>query len=374
MNELLSAGVCAVKYAARLSYLIQEKFQDVQLISKKDLSPVTAADYGAQAVISLILFAHNCPCRLLGEEESITLALDENKTVLETVVNAVNEIYPHNIFFHQCSSRREDIRVPHVVLPWTAQDIIDAIKMGNINVGEIAENDFWVLDPIDGTKGFLRRGQYAIGLAFLRDNVPIIGIIASPKLPFFGWEDAAGEVPFLPGPEFIGSLFTASLGNGAYVEPLISNKDLSLADDVNLPPRRIHTSSTTNTADIVFTESYESEHTNRLLSDRLFHHLHIQKDPIRIDSMSKFGLLAQGDVQLLMRLKTAPEMIWDQAPGNLIVTEAGGVVTDGNGHPLDFSTGKTLTNNKRVIVSANRSIHDKVIEALQIYGQVDDGL
>lgn len=54
----------------------------------------------------------------------------------------------------------------------------------------------------------------------------------------------------------------------------------------------------------------------------------------------------------------------DHASGNVLVTEAGGKVTDIYGKPLDFSIGRTLEKNKGVIAS-NASIHDRVLEAVQ---------
>lgn len=41
----------------------------------------------------------------------------------------------------------------------------------------------WTLDPIDGTKGFLRGEQYAVCLAFLVDSVVQVGVIGCPNLP-----------------------------------------------------------------------------------------------------------------------------------------------------------------------------------------------
>jgi len=41
----------------------------------------------------------------------------------------------------------------------------------------------WTIDPIDGTKGFLRGEQYAVCLSFLIDGNPIVGVIGCPNLP-----------------------------------------------------------------------------------------------------------------------------------------------------------------------------------------------
>lgn len=59
-----------------------------------------------------------------------------------------------------------------------------------------------------------------------------------------------------------------------------------------------------------------------------------------------------------------PHALQDHASGSLLVAEAGGVVSDMHGKPLDFSLGRTLRGNKGV-VAAHKDWHAKVIEAVQ---------
>jgi 3'(2'), 5'-bisphosphate nucleotidase len=54
----------------------------------------------------------------------------------------------------------------------------------------------------------------------------------------------------------------------------------------------------------------------------------------------------------------------DHSSGSLLVTEAGGIVSDMNGKPLDFSLGRTPKGNKGV-VAAHKDWHSQVIEAVQ---------
>lgn len=63
----------------------------------------------------------------------------------------------------------------------------------------------WTLDPIDGTKGFLRGEQYAVCLAFIVDSVVQVGVMGCPNLPV-GGAGAGGER---------GCLFVAVRGQGA---------------------------------------------------------------------------------------------------------------------------------------------------------------
>ena len=77
-------------------------------------------------------------------------------------------------------------------------------------------------------------------------------------------------------------------------------------------------------------------------------------------------MLARGDASIYLRLPTSKdyvEKIWDHAAGYIIVKEAGGRVTDILGSDLDFSLGRTLSNNKGV-VGTNGELHDLVISAV----------
>ena len=76
----------------------------------------------------------------------------------------------------------------------------------------------WTLDPIDGTKGFLRGGQYAVCLAFIVDSEIQVGIIGCPNLPFGPGSTLNGFAHLGEGAEVKpgeGSIFVAVKGHGA---------------------------------------------------------------------------------------------------------------------------------------------------------------
>ena len=56
--------------------------------------------------------------------------------------------------------------------------------------------------------------------------------------------------------------------------------------------------------------------------------------------------------------------MWDHAAGVAIVQAAGGVITDGEGHALDFTKGRFLEQRGGIIASANPSLHAAVLNAL----------
>ena len=66
----------------------------------------------------------------------------------------------------------------------------------NRGCGEVGPS-FWTLDPIDGTKGFLRRDQYAIALAYVVDGVVQLGVLGCPEFttPIERWR-CTTRIPF----------------------------------------------------------------------------------------------------------------------------------------------------------------------------------
>ena len=112
-----------------------------------------------------------------------------------------------------------------------------------------------------------------------------------------------------------------------------------------------------------FCESVESGHSAQGDSAAVAAALGISSPPLRMDSQAKYALVARGEADLYLRLPISVdyrEKIWDHAAGALIVAEAGGVVTDIRGRPLEFNHGRELTANRGVIVSNGR-FHDRVI-------------
>ena len=66
--------------------------------------------------------------------------------------------------------------------------MLDAIDFGN---HDATASSYWTLDPVDGTKGFLRRGQYAVSLALIEDGKVVAGVLGCPNL---GMDFARSEI------------------------------------------------------------------------------------------------------------------------------------------------------------------------------------
>src|SRR6185369_7186678 len=149
-----------------------------------------------------------------------------------------------------------------------------------------------------------------------------------------------------------GALFHAQSGI-AYVQPLHGGE-----------VKRIRVSEHTESASLRALESVEKSHANHERMARVRNAAGMgEAELFRLDSMEKYARIAAGDAELYLRLprlnSTRPFMIWDHCAGTAIVEAAGGKVTDVDGSPLDYSSGKTL-NNQGIIVS-NGAVHERVI-------------
>lgn len=310
----------AVLSASRVCQAVQRRLVAGAALEKGDKSPVTVADFAAQAVVSHHLgeaFGH---VPLVGEEDAAALRDPANEAMKRGVLAAVGDVLPG----------------------LTEEQVLAAIDRGTYEGGP--EGMHFTLDPIDGTKGFLRMDQYAVALALIDEGEVVMGVLGCPNLPV---ADGADEK---------GCLFSAHKGAGATMRTL---------DDT--AERAVTVSTEAELAAARFCESVEKAHTNQSHSGRVAELLGITQPPYRIDSQCKYAAVARGDASIYLRLPTKPgyvEKIWDHAAGWAVVTEAGGQVTDVYGKPLDFGRGRRLEDNKGVITTNGR-FHDEVVAAVR---------
>lgn len=310
-------AINAVLKAMQLCEQVQAEMVSTDAIQKVDRSPVTVADFGSQALICKAIGDAFPEDTIVAEEDA--QALKENATLLERVTGYVSHF-------------AEDTVSPDTVSNW--------IDRGSGEVGR----HFWTLDPIDGTKGFLRRDQYAIALAYIVDGVVQLGVLGCPNLPH-RLKDSRAEQH--------GCLFVAARGEGTRLH----TKTGDFLEQVHVS-EKVH----------CFAESFESTHGDSDAHSKIAEALGITESPVRMDSQVKYGIVARGEASLYIRLPNPAypdyrECIWDHAAGLIVVQEAGGTVTDANGAPLNFLTGKRMHEN-RGIVATNGKLHEHVLKAL----------
>jgi 3'(2'), 5'-bisphosphate nucleotidase len=318
-DQEAAVALDAVRAAAVLCQDVRREMVG-EALTKEDRSPVTVADFGAQAVICRRLAQEFPDDPVVGEEDSAALRTDENAESLARVTEYVGR----------------------QVADATSDRVTAWIDHGNGSVGP----RFWTLDPIDGTKGFLRGDQYAVALALVVDGDLKVGALACPALPV---DPAAPD-----GPQ--GVVFTAVRGQGTFIwEDSADSRPIRVADGADVSRYRL-------------VESVVKAHGDMSMQERIAASLGFGSKPVRMDSQAKYGAVARGHAALYLRLPSPRtpdyrENIWDHAAGALIVEEAGGRVTDMRGKSLDFAGGPRMVDNRGVVVSNGR-IHDRVLEAL----------
>jgi len=313
-------AVLAVTAAANLSEQVRRE-QGSLAITKPDRSPVTIADFGAQAVICQALGEAFPNDPVIGEEDASLL---RSPTMTQSLAQVIHYVQAH---------------VPRATL----DAVMAWIDRGNGTV----ESRYWILDPIDGTKGYVRGDQYAIALALFEAGELQLGVLGCPALPVDATQPDGER----------GVLFVAVRGQGTTMIPLQGGT-----------PHPIHVSNSSEVGSRRLAESVESNHSNPAVQAEVAQAVGLNAPCLRIDSQAKYGIVARGEAALYIRLPTPQSLekrqnTWDHAAGAIVVAEAGGRVTDMYGQPLDFSFGFKLLNNQGIIAS-NSVIHQAVLAAV----------
>ncbi|KAF5375864.1 hypothetical protein D9615_008187 [Tricholomella constricta] len=334
-------AVAAVRRACHLTSSVFNKLVKNETLTKGDKSPVTVGDYAAQAVISTILH-HAFPSDfIVGEEDAAELREESGAGLRDRIIALANEALTGELGLGD--------NVEWGIGPGqekTTEQLLDAIDRGNHPGGRTGR--MWTIDPIDGTKGFLRGEQYAVCLSLIVDAQVQLGVIGCPNLLVDPAEPDLGR----------GVIFVAAKGHGAEQMRLSGANPTPLKIPSILP------------SEFSFLESVEAAHSSHSFNDRVSTLLNITHSPVRMDSQAKYGCLARGQGAAYLRMPTGVgyrEKIWDHAPGTILVEEAGGVVTDSRGLPLDFGLGRTLGENFGVI-AGGLGVHARVLEAVQTAG------
>lgn len=317
IETLIEAALRGATLAAHVTRRVQaEDTLRADALAKAGDEPVTVADYASQALVLRTLRSAFPRVRVISEEASSSLRQGENARVLPRVRALVSDALGEVV---------------------TEDDLCAWIDHEGDSDHEIAVT----LDPIDGTKGFLRREHYAIAIGVLRRGIAVGGVLVCPKL-------SRGD------PDGEGLAFTAIEGGGAWELPIGGTES-----------RRITASTMTNPAEVRVLASVESSHGDPKLVDDLIAALGLG-EKVRIDSQVKYAVLARGDAEIYLRPRSKPsyrDHVWDHAAGVVIATEAGAKVTDVDGKALDFTAGSRLEHNRGVLAT-HGPLHDLVVATL----------
>lgn len=314
-EPVIATAIAAVEAACAATLAVRRGEVALRVHTKDDRSPVTVADFAAQAVVAKILSERlpstsASPLTLVGEEDAA--ALDADPALLAQVTAVVRRVCPGA----------------------GAAQVRDWIHTGT---GEPRPEGFWTLDPIDGTKGFVRGGQYAVCLAFIAAGEVQIGLLGCPSMALEGDPVRVVET---------GSLYVAARGAGAWGwflgAPPQTARRLSIAPWRPDQPLRV-------------AQGVETSHSNHEEQARRLAGQGLHPVPVALDSQAKYAVVASGRADTYFRIPNRPERrecIWDHASGTLIAAEAGCTVTDVRGRPLDYGRGRRLENNFGLLAAA----------------------
>lgn len=176
---------------------------------------------------------------------------------------------------------------------------------------------FWMVDPLDGTKEFIKRnGEFTVNIALIESGVPVMGVIYVPVKQ---------------------TLYYTASGKSYKAEGVLASNAISEieAKAVLLPVERGSRKYT-----VVGSRSHMSEETTAFIEEKK--QIHGETEIISMGSSLKLCLVAEGYADVYPRL--APTMEWDTAAGDAIARGAGCTVKQ-------YGTGEDVKYNKEDLLN-----------------------
>jgi 3'(2'), 5'-bisphosphate nucleotidase len=282
---------------------------------KADGTPVTQADLVSQAVLLAGLQAYFPEDRISAEEE---LKASEDEASLRAEACAI----------------LRDLDMPNPE---------DHLETWVNYRGNQAGRRLWMVDPIDGTKGFQKGLCYAIAMGLYYEGKPQFGCMAAPAFP-----DAQGGA----------SRTVIAYGGQGMGARWIEGDEMGA--------QRIHVSDVQETKRLRLVGS--RAHDNADICARFMERTGATRF-LRLDSQAKYLMLASGQADLYLR-GTHPGFgvgfPWDHCAGQAILEASGGRVTDVAGRPLNYLQPRTQTiKDAAGLVASNGPCHEAVLEVVK---------
>jgi 3'(2'), 5'-bisphosphate nucleotidase len=190
----------------------------------------------------------------------------------------------------------------------------------------LAKARVWMVDPLDGTNGFIDgNGDFAVQIGLVENGDCVVGVVYQP---------------------LTGVLYRAVLGEGSWIER------------PEFPSERAHVSGQRTLASmrLAASRSHRSPRMNKVVR-RLGFEEEVQRGSVGI----KVGLLVERQCDVYIHLSPRTKQ-WDTCAPQLILTEAGGRLSDLFGRPLKYNVQDVQ--NRNGLVASNGVSHDLIIEML----------
>ena len=270
-----------------------------QSFQKQDESPVTLADYASQIFIISKLKEYFPEDQIIAEEEDNVFV---DKKAMEVIMECYNSL---NL------------------------EKISNIKQIISYRGSPSKRQ-WTIDPIDGTKGFQKGLSYAIGISLMVQSELCVGAIGIPNY------DERGKAIFIAEKD---QGAKSSYGENEFILIKVSNQK-------NLKKARF-----------LHSLHYDQPWTLKFIDMAGI------TDRIQMDSMGKFCKVADGTADIYLRPINYQPYSWDYCPGDLILREAGGKVTDLNGNGIKYENKRCLLPTPGFLAS-NGILHSEVLDII----------
>jgi 3'(2'), 5'-bisphosphate nucleotidase len=255
------------------------------------------------------------------KHQDLTELLGEVKQVASQAGGKILEIYETDF-----SIEKKDDNSPLTAADMAAHNTIcQALKKLTPNTPILSEESskisfeerktwkqYWLVDPLDGTREFIKRnGEFSVNIALIENHRSILGVIHIPVS---------------------GICYSASLNNGAYKQE--TNKE-----NVRIKSRKTDENNIT----IAGSRSHGGERLQNFIKNLE------QPKVLSIGSSLKFCLVAEGLADIYPRF--GPTSEWDSGAAQCIVEESGAVVVDTNFHTLKYNTKESLLNPSFLVIA-----------------------
>jgi len=190
----------------------------------------------------------------------------------------------------------------------------------------LSKSRVWMVDPLDGTNGFIDgNGDFAVQIGLVEESEPAVAVV------------------YLP---LADTLYRAVVGGGAWLER------------PQQEPQRVHVSDRKTFADmrLAGSRSHRSPRMNKVV-ERFNFREEVQRGSVGI----KIGLLVEQQCDVYIHLSPRTKQ-WDTCAPQLVLTEAGGLLTDLFGQPLNYNVPDV--NNRNGLVASNGAAHELIVETL----------
>ncbi|KAH6695525.1 inositol monophosphatase family protein [Plectosphaerella plurivora] len=351
----LHTAIAAVQHAAALTRRVLAAANKsnasgaVESVSKTDLSPVTVADFAAQALLTAAIRAVFPDDSFVGEETADDLRADP--ALLASVWDYLQQA---------ASLATTETNLTFPDSPEHACELIDLPGRGVPGPGRI-----WVFDPVDGTKTFIRGEIYAVNACLMIDGVQTVAVVGLPNL-------APDAIPPLrndtvdPDPNG-GSILYAVQGHGSFIRPLVGAPSLAGTLIPQHDPRP---------SELRLVTSLDATSAAPGVHEKIASRLGVAyPGSDLLGWVARWASLALGHANVtywVYKRRQRLGKIWDHAGAMLLFQEAGGKVTDLDGKEPNLIAGRQMVANYGW-VAAPAGIHADVLKTVR-EAMVEDGL